>query len=96
MRLARIKRDDDALMLEIDFDMAHSLNFHERRSQLANAFIAIFTFGGNLNRFQDGVIGPFRIERIGRIRIIWSCRVHLFLYLTRHTRAAVAFCTLSS
>ncbi len=96
MRLARIKRDDDALMLEIDSDMAHSLNFHERRSQLANAFIAIFTFGGDLDRFQDGVIGPLWIERVGWIRFVWSCRVHLFLYVTRHTRAAVVLCTLSS
>lgn len=79
MCLACIKCDDDALMLEIDFDMADSLNFHERPAQLANALIAIFAFGGNLDRFQNCVIGPFRIERIGWVRIVWSCRVHCFL-----------------
>jgi hypothetical protein len=25
------------------------------------------------------VIGPFGIERVGRLRIVWSCGVHPFL-----------------
>ena len=53
------------------------VNFLQQRlAQLAHAFIAIFAFGSDLNRFQDGVIGPFRIERIGRVGFVWPGRIH--------------------
>ena len=93
MRFARVKRDDDALMLEIGLYVFHSSNFLQHGSEFAHAFIAIFAFGRDLDGFQDGVIGAFREKRIGWIRIVWSCRVHrvlISIYLTRHTRAAVA------
>jgi hypothetical protein len=76
MRFARVKRDDDALMLEIGLYVFHSSNFLQHGPKLAHAFIAIFAFGRDLNGFQDGVIGAFREKRIGWIRIVWSCRVH--------------------
>jgi hypothetical protein len=25
------------------------------------------------------VIGPIRIERVGRVRFVWSCGIHKFL-----------------
>jgi len=92
MRFARVKRDDDALMLEIGLYVFHSSNFLQHGSELAHAFIAIFAFGRDLDGFQDGVIGAFREKRICRVRIVWSCRVHrvlIFLNLTRHRRAAL-------
>jgi hypothetical protein len=93
MRFARVKRDDDALMLEIGLYVFHSSNFPQHGSEFAHAFIAIFAFGRDLDGFQDGVIGAFREKGICRVRIVWSCRVHrdlIFLNLTHHTRAPVA------
>jgi hypothetical protein len=86
MRFARVKRDDDALMLEIDFYAFYAGDFLQHRPQLAHAVIAIFAFGGNLNRLQNCVIGPFRIERVGGIRIAWSCRVHRFGFSLTNAR----------
>jgi hypothetical protein len=90
MRFARVKRDDDALMLEISLYIFHSSNFLQHGSEFAYAFIAIFAFGRDLDGFQDGVIGAFREERIGWIRIVWSCRVHRFFNFSltnvRHPR----------
>ena len=89
MRLACVERDDHALMLEIDSYILHPGNLLERRSQLAHTLIAIFARGGYLDRFQDRMIGPFGIKRIGWIRIVWSSWVHGFLYLTCETAGAV-------
>jgi hypothetical protein len=79
MRFARVKRDDDALMLEIGLYVFHSSNFLQHGSEFAHAFIAIFAFGRDLDGFQDGVIRTIREKRIGWIKIIWSRRVHRFL-----------------
>ena len=76
MCFACIKRDDDALVPEINFHVLHAFDFHEWRAQLSHAFVAIFAFGCDLDRFQDRVIGPFRIKRIARVGIVWSCRIH--------------------
>ncbi len=76
MRFARVERDDDALMRQIDFYIFHPGNFLQHRSQLAHTIIAIFAFSSDLDRLQNRVIGPFRIERIGGVTIAWSCRVH--------------------
>ena len=51
MRFARIERDDHALVREIDFYVLYPWNFPQHRSQFAHALIAIFTFGGNFDRF---------------------------------------------
>ena len=76
MRPTRVKRDDDTLMLQIDFYILHASNSFQQGSQLAHTIIAIFAFGGDLDRFQDGVIGPLGIERVGWIGFVWSCGVH--------------------
>jgi len=78
MRLSRVKRDDDAFMFQIGFYFFYAGNFLKHGSEFAHAFIAIFAFGGDLDGFQDGVIGAFGVERIGWIGIVWSCRVHRF------------------
>src|SRR4029077_352804 len=71
MRFSRVERDDYALMLEIDSYVFHPGNLLERRSQLAHTLIAIFAFGGDLDRFQDRMIGPFGVEGIGCIGDDW-------------------------
>ena len=78
MRLSRIKRDNDALMLEIGLYVFHAGNSLQHGSELANALIAIFASGRDLDGFQDSVIGAFGIERVGWIGIVWSRRVHRF------------------
>jgi hypothetical protein len=89
MRFTRVKRDNDALMLEIDLYVMHTFNFHERRAQLSQRTMVIFAFGGDLDRFQNGVIGPFGIEWIGRVRIVWSCRIHGSFDFSCHDSATV-------
>src|SRR4051794_38836774 len=48
------------------------------RPQFADAFIAVFAFGGDLDRFQDRVICVFRI--------MWVGGVHLLVYARRVSR----------
>ena len=76
----RVKRDDDTLMLQIDFYIFHAGNFLQHRLQLAYTIIAIFAFGGDLDRFHDGVIGLLSREWVCWVRIVWSCGVHLWLF----------------
>ena len=52
------------------------------RSQFAHAFIAIFTFSRDFDRFQNRVVGAFLEKWIGRIAISRSCRVHRVLIIT--------------
>jgi len=79
MRFAWVERDDHKLALEINFYVLHSGNVLHHWPQFAHALIAIFTFGGDFDRFQNGVIGAFREKWIGRIGITRSCRVHRVL-----------------
>ncbi|HEY2143879.1 MAG TPA: hypothetical protein VGH06_05960, partial [Candidatus Udaeobacter sp.] len=76
MGLARIECDDHSLAGEIDFYISHPANFLQDRSELSHALVAVFAFGRDFDRLQDGVIGAFRIEWIGRIGLVWSCGVH--------------------
>ena len=95
MRLPRVKGDDDTLMLQIDFYLSHAGNFLQHRSQLAYTIIAIFAFGGDLDRFHNGVTGPLSGEWVRWVRIVWSCGVHLFLLVfnKRSTPAQWSSCT---
>jgi len=79
MRFARIERDNHTLALEIDFNVLHPWNLVHQRSQFAHAFIAIFTFRGDLDRFQKSLVGAFPKKWIVWIGISWSCRVHRVL-----------------
>ena len=58
MHFARIECDDNALVREIDFDILHPRNVFQHWSQFAHALITIFAFGGDLDRFQNGVVRP--------------------------------------
>jgi hypothetical protein len=58
------------------FYVLNSGNVLQHRSQFAHAFIAIFTFGGDFDRFQNSVVGAFREKWIGRIGISRSCSIH--------------------
>src|SRR6476660_2629236 len=82
MRFTRIERDDHALVLNIDFYVLHPGNVLQHRSQFAHALIAIFTFSGDFDRFQNSMVGSFREKRIGRIWISRSCRVHRVLVVS--------------
>jgi len=82
MRFARIECDDHALVREIDFYVSHSRNILQHRSQFAHAFIAIFTFSGDFDRFEERVVGASREKWIGRIGISRSCRVHRVLIVS--------------
>jgi hypothetical protein len=78
MRFACIERDDHAVVLEIDFHIMHTFDFHERPAQLSHSLMVTLAFGCYFNRFQDRVIGAFPKKGVGWIRIAWSCRVHRF------------------
>ena len=79
MRFARIEAHNYALVREIDFCILHPRNVLQQRSQFAHAFIAIFTFRGDLDRFQKSLVGAFPKKWIVWIGISWSCRVHRVL-----------------
>jgi hypothetical protein len=81
MRLARVKRHDDALPFEIDFHIANSVYFHKRAAQPAHAFIAIFAFRRNFDRFQNRMIAMFGEKRAGRVGIVRSGGVHILFTL---------------
>ena len=68
MRFARIECDNHALVREIDFYVSHSGNVLQHRSQFAHAFIAIFTFSGDFDRFQNrrGRRVPGKMDRPDR------------------------------
>ncbi len=92
MRFARIECYDYALVRKIDFYVLNSGNILQHRSQFAHALIAIFTFSGDLDRFQNSVVGAFREKWIGRIGISRSCRVHrVFLRFSCASGPAVVF-----
>jgi len=82
MNLARIESYGYPLSFRIGDNVAHAFYFHERLAQLAHAFVAIFSLGRDFNCFYDRLVTVQRNERIGRIRIVWSRRVHP-LYSTR-------------
>src|ERR1043166_4502694 len=74
--LTRVEGDDDALALKIDSDIFDADDFHQRRAQSADAFVAIFAFRRDLDRFEDGVIGAFGILRVLWLELAWSRWVH--------------------
>src|SRR6266850_3600753 len=82
MCFARIERDNHALVPDIDFYVLHPGNVLQHRSQFAYALIAIFTFSGDFDRFQNSVVGSFGEKWIGRVGISRSCRVHRVLVVS--------------
>jgi hypothetical protein len=76
MNFAGVEFHDYPLVRKIDNNVEDPGNFHQDRSQLAHAFVAIFAFGRDLDLFDNRVIGPLRIKRIARLRFVWSRRVH--------------------
>jgi len=76
VNFARVEFHGHTLVGEINNDVEHPGNFHQHRAQLAHACIAILSFGRNLDRLDDCVIGPLRIKRIAWFGLVWACRVH--------------------
>jgi hypothetical protein len=81
VRFARIKGDDDPLMPGIHFYIVHAFDFHEWPAELSESTMVILAFRSDFDRFQNRVVGAFREKGIGWIRIVWSCRVHSFLFI---------------
>jgi hypothetical protein len=81
VRFARIKSDNDPLVSRIDFYVVDPFDFHEWAPEFSESAMVILTFGGDFDRFQNCVVGALREERVGRIGIVWSCRVHIFLFI---------------
>ena len=75
MRFSGVKCDDYAFTFGIHSYIAHARNFHERCSQFANAFVAIFAFGCDGNSFQNGFVGVLKIVRVSRVEMMWVERL---------------------
>jgi hypothetical protein len=82
MRFAWIEPDNHAFVLEIDVYLLNAGNVLQRRAQFADAFIAIFTFSGDFDRFQNRVVGAFRKKWISRIGVSRSGRVHRVCFVS--------------
>src|SRR6267154_3071737 len=65
-----IKRYDHSLTLCIHPDVAHSSDAHERFSQFADAFIAIFAFCRDRDSLQHRFVRAVRIMRVGWIEVL--------------------------
>jgi hypothetical protein len=81
VRFARIKSDNDPLVSRIDFYVVDPFDFQEWAPELSESAMVILTLGGDFDRFQNCVVRALREERVGRIGIVWSCRVHIFLFI---------------
>ena len=69
MRFPGVKRNDYAFASGIDCHIAHSRNVHQRLSQFANTFVAIFAFRRDCNSFE--------YRTICVLQIMWVCRIEV-------------------
>jgi len=83
VNFARVEFHDYSLVGKIDNDIEDARHFHQHWPQSAHAGIAIFTFGCDLDRFDNGVIGPFRVKWIAWFGFVWASRVHHLLNARR-------------
>jgi len=63
---AGIEFHNYALAFKIDGDILHAADPHKQRPKFAHALVAIFTFGRDLDRFDNRMIRAF-----GIVRIVW-------------------------
>jgi hypothetical protein len=70
MRFPGVKRNDYAFASGIDCHIAYSRNVHQRLSQFANAFVAVFAFGRDCNSFEDRPVCVLQIMWVGRIEMM--------------------------
>jgi len=93
---AWVEHEDHALALDVDFHLLHSGNLFQHRAQSAHAFIAIFPFCADFDRFQSRRHAPKKIDRPDRdqqvVRNPWS---FIISFTTRGSVIAVAFRPLS-
>ena len=66
-----IKRYDDSFTLCTYPDVAHSRDAHERSSQFADAFIAIFAFCRDRDSLQYRLVCTLQVVRISWIEMMW-------------------------
>jgi hypothetical protein len=73
---ARVELHNNTLARKIDSHIPDSVCFHEYGAKFAHAFVAIFTFGGDLDCFDNGVISALWIEWVAGFGFVWSRWVH--------------------
>jgi hypothetical protein len=83
VNFTRVESHDYSLVGKIDNDIENTGHFHQHWPQSAHAGIAIFILGCDLDRFDNSVIGPFRIKRIAWFGFVWASRVHHLLNARR-------------
>jgi hypothetical protein len=76
VRFARVELHDHAFIRKIDNDIEYSRYFHEHWPEFADAFVAIFALGRDLDGLNDRVVGAFGIERVARFGLVGTCGVH--------------------
>src|SRR5205807_4189941 len=88
-----IKRYDYSFTLCVYPDVPHSRDAHERSSQFADAFIAIFAFCRDRDSLQHRFVWAVQIMRVGWIemlRIKWF--EHASIYASGRAARAVVSC----
>ena len=60
VRFARIERNDHALVWKVHFYILHPWDVCQHRLQFTYTLIAIFTFSGDFDSFQNNVAGALR------------------------------------
>ena len=83
VRFARVERNNDALVTEIDLHVADAVDPLERGTQFSDAFVAIFAFSRDLDRFENVVIGTLGTKWVAWVGIVRSGWVHKLSYVAR-------------
>jgi len=88
-----IKCYDHSLTLCIYPDIAHSRDAHERSSQFADAFIAIFAFCRDRDSLQYRLVCTLQVVRISWIEMMWiEWFDHLSIYASGRAAPVVVSC----
>jgi hypothetical protein len=77
VRLSGVEGDEDPLLTCIYLHVLDAIDPLQRLAQPADALVAIFTLGCDLNRFQNRLIAVLWKKRTGWIGIVGSGWVHL-------------------
>src|SRR5437868_8799389 len=67
---ARVEFYADALVGKIDNHVEHTAYSHEHRTQLTQAFVAIFAFGRDLDCLNNRVVSALEIEWTARLAFV--------------------------
>ena len=79
MRFARVIGNDDPLVLKIDSDIFHTVDFHQERAQSPQTFMTIFAVGRDLDLVENRVVSALMKKWIGWFDLVWFGWVHNIL-----------------